>query len=128
MSRDKRYQRLLNDKRWMEVKRIVWQRAKGLCEECMKHDIVRTGVDCHHIVPVESATTIQEMERLCYNPDNIRLLCIPCHSSIHKSMGKGTRKLAAERAKARQDRWAEGLMQRFVTKPSDHNQPDPPTT
>jgi hypothetical protein len=30
-------------------------------------------------------------------------------------MGKGTRKLAIERAKQRQDRWAEGLMNRFTT-------------
>ena len=115
MSRDKNYQRLLNSKRWQEVKRIVWQRTNGLCEECMKHGIVRAGVDCHHIVPVETATTPQEMERLCFDINNLRLLCIACHSAIHKGMGKGTRKLAIERAKQRQDRWAEGLMNRFTT-------------
>ena len=115
MSRDKNYQRLLNSKRWQEVKRIVWQRTNGLCEECMKHGIVRAGVDCHHIVPVETATTPQEMERLCFDINNLRLLCIACHSAIHKGMGKGTRKLAIERAKQRQDRWAEGLMSRFTT-------------
>ena len=115
MSRDKNYQRLLNSKRWQEVKRIVWQRTNGLCEECMKQGIVRAGVDCHHIVSVETATSLHEMERLCYNLDNIRLLCIEHHSAIHKSMGKGTRKLAIERAKQRQDRWAEGLMNRFTT-------------
>ena len=115
MSRDKNYQRLLNSKRWQEVKRIVWQRTNGLCEECMKHGIVRAGVDCHHIVPVETATTPQEMERLCFDVNNVRLLCIACHSAIHKGMGKGTRKLAIERAKQRQDRWAEGLMNRFTT-------------
>lgn len=115
MSRDKNYQRLLNSKRWQEVKRIVWQRTNGLCEECMKQGIVRAGVDCHHIVPVETATTPQEMERLCFDVNNVRLLCIACHSAIHKSMGKGTRKLAIERAKQRQDRWAEGLMSRFTT-------------
>ena len=97
------------------MKRIVWQRTNGLCEECMKQGIVRAGVDCHHIIPVETATSLQEMERLCYNLDNIRLLCIEHHSAIHKSMGKGTRKLAIERAKQRQDRWAEGLMNRFTT-------------
>ena len=119
MSRDKNYQRLLNSKRWQEVKRIVWQRTNGLCEECMKQGIVRAGVDCHHIVPVETATTPQEMERLCFDVNNVRLLCIACHSAIHKGMGKGTRKLAIERAKQRQDRWAEGLMNRFTTaKPS----------
>lgn len=115
MSRDKNYQRLLNSKRWQEVKRIVWQRTNGLCEECMKQGIVRAGVDCHHIVPVETATTPQEMERLCFDVNNVRLLCIACHSAIHKGMGKGTRKLAIERAKQRQDRWAEGLTNRFTT-------------
>ena len=115
MSRDRNYQRLLNSKRWQEVKRIVWQRTNGLCEECMKQGIVRAGVDCHHIVPVETATTPQEMERLCFDVNNVRLLCIACHSAIHKGMGKGTRKLAIERAKQRQDRWAEGLMNRFTT-------------
>lgn len=115
MSRDRNYQRLLNSKRWQEVKRIVWQRTNGLCEECMKQGIVRAGVDCHHIVPVETATTPQEMERLCFDVNNVRLLCIACHSAIHKGMGKGTRKLAIERAKQRQDRWADGLMNRFTT-------------
>ena len=115
MSRDRNYQRLLNSKQWQEVKRIVWQRTNGLCEECMKQGIVRAGVDCHHIVPVETATTPQEMERLCFDVNNVRLLCIACHSAIHKGMGKGTRKLAIERAKQRQDRWAEGLMNRFTT-------------
>ena len=115
MSRDRNYQRLLNSKRWKEVKRIVWQRTNGLCEECLKQGIVRAGVDCHHIVPVETATTPQEMERLCFDVNNVRLLCIACHSAIHKGMGKGTRKLAIERAKQRQDRWAEGLTSRFTT-------------
>lgn len=119
MSRDKNYQRLLNSKRWQEVKRIVWQRTNGLCEECMKQGIVRAGVDCHHIVPVETATTPQEMERLCFDVNNVRLLCIACHSAIHKGMGKGTRKLAIERAKQRQDRWAEGLTSKFI-KPKDN--------
>ena len=115
MSRDRNYQRLLNSKRWQEVKRIVWQRTNGLCEECKRQGIVRAGVDCHHIVPVETATTPQEMERLCFDVNNVRLLCIACHSAIHKGMGKGTRKLAIERAKQRQDRWAEGLTSRFTT-------------
>ena len=119
MSRDRNYQRLLNSKRWQEVKRIVWQRTNGLCEECMKQGIVRAGVDCHHIVPVETATTPQEMERLCFDVNNVRLLCIACHSAIHKGMGKGTRKLAIERAKQRQDRWADNLLNKFVKQEDD---------
>lgn len=115
MSRDRIYQRLLNARRWTDVKRFVWQRAGGQCEECAAHGIVRAGVDCHHIVPVETATSVQEMERLCYDVNNIRLLCIQCHSDIHKQQGKGTRKLALERAQQRQDRWADNLMSKFIT-------------
>lgn len=126
MSRDKNYQRLLNSKRWQEVKRIVWQRTNGLCEECKRQGIVRAGVDCHHIVPVETATTPQEMERLCFDVNNVRLLCIACHSAIHKGMGKGTRKLAIERAKQRQDRWADNLLSKFVKQEDDENKPTTP--
>lgn len=93
MSRDKRYQRLLNSKRWMKVKRQVWQRASGLCERCKRDGIaergvpyITPGVDCHHKIPVESAKTEQEMERLAYDVNNIELLCIPCHIKTHQEM------------------------------------------
>ena len=80
MSRSKRYQKLLNSKRWAEVKRIVWKRAGGLCERCRREGIaagvlpdgyITPGVDCHHKIPVESANPDipGEMERLAYNPD-----------------------------------------------------------
>ena len=93
MSRDKRYQKLLNSKRWMKVKRQVWQRAEGLCERCKRDGIaergvpyITPGVDCHHKIPVESAKTEQEMERLAYDVNNIELLCIPCHIKTHQEM------------------------------------------
>ena len=93
MSRDPRYQKLLNSKRWMKVKRQVWQRASGLCERCKRDGIaergapyITPGVDCHHKIPVESAKTEQEMERLAYEVNNIELLCIPCHIKTHQEM------------------------------------------
>lgn len=109
MSRDKRYQSLLNSRRWMETKRIVWQRAKGLCEECARQGYVRAGKDCHHIIPVESGKTIQEMERLCFDPNNIRLLCVPCHIATHKEMHKGTKANRAERTEQRVSRFMDSV-------------------
>lgn len=102
MSRDKRYQRLLNSKRWAEVKRFVWQRAGGLCERCRREGLIRAGVDCHHKVPVESARTEQEMERLAYDVGNIELLCIPCHIKTHQEMHSHKKEQVAEnKARAR---------------------------
>ena len=91
MSRDKNYQRLLNHKRWNITKAIVWRRTNGLCERCRKEGFITPGVDCHHIVPVESGRTVQEMERLCYDPNNIRLLCVACHIKTHEEMYSHTK-------------------------------------
>lgn len=103
MSRDKRYQKLLNAKRWGLVKRLVWQRAGGLCERCKREGFITAGVDCHHIKPVESGRTVMEMEQLCYNPANIELLCIPCHIKTHQEMRTHTKeKVAENKARARQ--------------------------
>ena len=103
MSRDKHYQKLLNSKRWAEVKRFVWQRADGLCERCRREGLIRAGVDCHHKTPVESAKTEQEMERLAYDVNNIELLCIPCHIKTHQEMHSHRKeKVKENKARARQ--------------------------
>ena len=106
MSRDPRYQKLLNSKQWQEVKAIVWKRANGLCEMCMKEGIVTgsgtTQLDCHHIVPVESGRTVQEMERLCYDVNNIMLVCQDCHIKIHTEAKSHTKeKVQENKARAR---------------------------
>lgn len=108
MSRDKNYQRLLNDKRWWGangVKVQVWRRADGLCEECHRA-IVGQG-DCHHVIPVETGRTIQEMERLCYDVNNVRLLCVPCHIKVHQEMRSHTPEKVRENKKRRRQRFME---------------------
>ena len=118
MSRDKRYQRLLNSKRWAETKRTVWLRANGLCEDCLKEGIITPGVDCHHVVPVETARTFQEMESLCYNSNNVRLLCIACHIRTHKEMRSATREMHKETEANRLERWID---KHIKTKDNEHN-------
>ena len=88
MSRDKRYQRLLNSNRWAEVKRFAWKRAGGLCERCKREGFITAGVDCHHKTPVESANPDdpKAMERLAYDVNNIELLCVPCHIKTHQEL------------------------------------------
>ena len=86
MSRDPRYQHLLNSKRWAEVKRQVWVRAGGQCERCKREGYVTAGVDCHHIKPVESAKTEEDMCQLAYDVNNIELLCVACHIKTHQEM------------------------------------------
>ena len=69
----------------------------------MKEGIVTPGVDCHHVIPVETGRTIQEMERLAYDVNNVRLLCVQCHIKVHQSMRTHTKeKVRENKARARQ--------------------------
>lgn len=65
------------------------------------------SVDVHHIKPVESAHSLQEMEALCYDPGNLMALCIPCHVKVHKEMGKSTRQNHKDRSSQSLARWIE---------------------
>ena len=115
------HMRMLNDRRWLDTKRVVWHRAGALCEWCKRdgqeygrkigdEELARTGwiragVDCHHIIPFESAKTTAEMERLCYDPNNCVLLCIPCHQRAHKELMSKTKEKVKERREQRFERW-----------------------
>lgn len=109
MSRDKRYQRLLNSPKWREVKRQVWNRADGECELCKREGRVVQGVDCHHIIPVESANPDipGEMERLAYDVSNVMLLCVPCHIKVHTEALSHTKEKVAENKERRRRRFME---------------------
>lgn len=107
MSRDKRYQKLLNSKRWAEVKRFVWQRAGGLCERCRREGFITQGVDCHHKNPVESAKTEEDMKRLAYDVNNIELLCVPCHIKTHQELRSHYAETVKERKELKRRRFLE---------------------
>ena len=118
MSRDKRYQKLLNAKRWKEVKAFVWQRANGMCERCRREGIeagilpdgyITPGVDGHHKIPVESANPDipGEMERLAYDVNNIELLCVPCHIKTHQEMYSHTKEKVQENKQRARRRFLE---------------------
>jgi len=109
MSRDKRYQKLLNSRRWHDVKRMVWERAGGLCERCRREGFITAGVDCHHKVPVESANPDdpKAMERLAYDVSNIELLCVPCHIKTHQELRSHYAETVKERKELKRRRFLE---------------------
>ena len=110
MSRDKRYQRLLNDKRWKLLRAEVFRRTNGLCEMCLKEGFITPGVDVHHIRPVEQAKTVEGpdgMRARCYDPNNVMLLCVPCHIKVHQEMGSHTAEYHRENYKKARNRFME---------------------
>ena len=106
MSRSKDYQRLLNSKRW-KMLRQEYLRAHPLCERCKAEGLIRSAIDVHHKVPVESAHTLMEMELLAFDWHNLQALCIPCHASIHKAERSHSKQAHKQREDDRLERWKE---------------------
>ena len=105
---------IYNSREWKELRIAKLRSTNGLCEECMKQGIVTSATCVHHIVPIETAKTKDEMKRLAFDPHNLMALCFACHARIHKELGSNTAKIVRQRAEARQDRWADKLMSKFV--------------
>ena len=105
---------IYNSREWKELRAAKLRSTDGLCEECMKQGIVTSARCVHHVVPIETARTKDEMKRLAFDVNNLRALCYACHARIHKELGSNTAKIVRQRAEARQDRWADNLMSKFV--------------
>ena len=104
MSRSKDYQRLLNSKRW-KMLRQEYLRAHPLCELCKREGYVRSAIDVHHVIPVESAHSIQEMEQLAFDWHNLQALCIPCHIKAHAEQRSHSKEAHRQREDDRLERW-----------------------
>lgn len=42
---------------------------------------------------------------MCFNPNNLQALCIPCHVKTHKEMGKNKKENVKERKQIALQRW-----------------------
>lgn len=125
MSRSKQYQKLLNSKRWKEL-RIRYLREHPLCERCLREGKAEglpfgratAAVDLHHKIPVESTKTLTEMERLCYDWNNLEALCVPCHMKTHQELRSFGREGHKQREANRHEQRMKALIERY-TKPVD---------
>ena len=117
VAKDKR--EIYNSREWHERRAAKLRSTNGLCEECLTEGIVTRARCVHHVVPIETARTKDEMKRLAFDANNLRALCFACHARIHKELGSNTAKIVRQRAEARQDRWADGLISKFVKQEDD---------
>ena len=105
---------IYNSREWKELRIAKLRSTNGLCEECLKQGIITSARCVHHIVPIETARTKDEMKRLAFDEHNLMALCFACHARIHKELGSNTAKIVRQRAEARQDRWADNLLSKFT--------------
>lgn len=104
---------IYNSREWKEL-RARKLTVDPLCEECKKEGYITSAHAVHHRHPIEDSSSKEEMRRWAFDWNNLVSVCDACHARIHKEEGKGTRKLAIERARQRQERWADSLKHRFT--------------
>ena len=111
MSRSPAYQKLLNSKRWREL-RARYREAHPLCERCLAEGRVSPTVDIHHREPVESAKTDYDMQRLCFDWNNLQALCVACHIEVHQQ----ERSHSKEQVQANKQRETQRWLDRWLKK------------
>lgn len=66
-----------NCKKWKETRKLVIQRANGLCERCLKKKIYNEGKIVHHIIEINEDNYMDDS--IMYNIDNLEFVCDTCH-------------------------------------------------
>ena len=91
------YRRIITGKRWIALRTLKMQKNAiengGFCEACVRKyrpgdPRPRKATEVHHITPIESGHTREEMEALAYNENNLMALCSECHRETHRLLGK----------------------------------------
>ena len=118
--------RIYNSREWRELRAAKLRSTRGLCERCLAQGYYVPATLVHHVVPIETARTKDELRRLALDCGlgGLMALCTACHGAVHRELGSSTRAIVKERATARKDRWADGWEQRFTLKKKE--EPDAP--
>ncbi len=85
MAKDANYIKLINTARWKRV-RLKKLQAQPLCECCQDKNKITPATEVHHVTPVETVTTIEQMKTLMFEYSNLMSVCHECHKNIHAEM------------------------------------------
>lgn len=114
-------QDIYNSREWRDLRAAKLRSTDGLCEMCMAEGVNTTATCVHHKVPIETATSKVEMRRLALECGlaGLQSLCKTHHAKVHQQLGSNTRQVVAQRATARRDRWADGIVSKFLKQGDD---------
>lgn len=90
MSRNPVYIKMINSKRWKEL-RLKKLLNNPVCEICQAEGRSTLATEIHHITPVESVPTARQMEKLMFSYNNLQSVCGACHANVHQQMFSHTR-------------------------------------
>lgn len=68
---------------WKNCRKAVMQNRRGLCERCLARGLLVPATQVHHIIPI-TPENIEDVN-ITLNPDNLIILCKPCHDAQHSN-------------------------------------------
>ena len=121
---------IYNSREWHRLRTLKLQ-TTPLCEKCREDGLkagikpngfVRSATCVHHIVPIETATTKEEMWRLAIGCglSGLMSLCRPCHNKLHNDAGYHTKEAVQERKQSAFERW-KARQTRSINKTEEEN-------
>lgn len=113
MSQKEDKARIYNSREWVAL-RNAKRAANPFCERCIEMGkaagvkrgwLTPTRV-IHHIIPIETAHSYEEMKRLAFcGLDGLQALCFKCHSEVHKQLDSRTKDGHKRATQAAIQRW-----------------------
>lgn len=86
-----KYQKIYHDPRWKRIRAEKFKK-NPLCELCIIQGVIRQTEEIHHIIPFQSESEIEEIEKLAFDIENLQSLCIPHHKNVDKLIRQGRKK------------------------------------
>lgn len=74
---------------WQRVRKYVWQRDNGLCQDCLKKGLITLGKEVHHIIEL-TEDNISDAS-IALDANNLITLCKSCHEARHNVSNKNRR-------------------------------------
>ena len=84
---------------------MVQLTKQPFCQECARQGIVTAAQCVHHIKPIESAKTPEQMEELAFNFGNLSSLCFEHHAAVHAAERSHSREAHQQRTRDRLEQW-----------------------
>ena len=112
MNRTNEYKKLINTRRWQYLRLQALSKSNYLCAVCLENDITTPAEEVHHVTPVQTGSTFEQMKRLCYDPNNLLAVCKECHKNEHIKLNSYTAEETQKRNKNKTDHFIE----KFLTK------------
>lgn len=79
--KDKKLVSFYKSAAWKNCRDSFFKTRGGLCERCLKKNIIRAGKIVHHRIYLNSKNV--DDPKISLNFDNLELLCQDCHNKEH---------------------------------------------